>query len=90
MICCLLALLVAIPGVPMMRRRINVSHARQGHCPVHDGHGLGRDLIRSIAASSVLVALIASALTIHMRSHDVVGHVLGPICSALDRVVSSR
>ena len=87
MICCLLAMLAAIPGVSLMRRWIFVTHAGQGHCVAH---GVGRGVVLSMMAAAVITAVIAAALTIHVWSHDTSRHVLGPICFALDRVASSR
>ena len=91
MICCLLALLAVLPGVSMIRNRLRRAQVGQAQCAgAHGEHGLGRDIACSVAAAAVVSALVGTALTVAVHSHDANRHVLGPICSALDRVVSSR
>ena len=91
MICCLLALLAALPGVSMIRSRLLRAQVGQAQCAgAHGEYGLGRDIACSVAAAAVVSALGGTALTVAVHSHDTNRYLLGPICSALDRVVSSR
>ncbi len=90
MICCLLALLAAIPGVSMIRSRMPGLHLGQGHCTADGRYGVGRDVARAVVAAAVIVVLVAAALAIHVRGLEAGSHLLGPVCSALDRAVLPR
>lgn len=90
MICCLLALLAALPGVSMIRSRLLRAQVGQAQCAgMYGQYGLRRDIACSVAAAAVVSALVAAALTVAVHRHDANRHVFGPICSALDRVVPS-
>ncbi len=88
MICCLLALLAALPGLSLLRR----SHLGRGHCTVHGGHiATGHAAAGQIAiAGGLAFAVTLVLLMVGLHISDIVSHPLGPICSAIDRATSVR
>lgn len=86
MICCLLALLVALPGMSMLRR-LYMGHVQ---CAVQCGQvATGHAKTRQIAvACGLAFAITGGALIGGLQGASIVGHPLGPICSAIDRSTS--
>jgi hypothetical protein len=86
MICCLLALLAALPGLSMLRR----NHLGRGHCTVHRSHiTTGHAAARQITiAAGLAFAVTLGLLTVGISG--IVSHPLGPICSAIDRATLVR
>jgi hypothetical protein len=88
MICCLLALLVALPGVSMLRRL----YTARGQCAVRCGHmAMGHATTRQVAiACGFALAVTGGALIGGLQGGNIVSHPFGPICSAIDRATSAR
>jgi hypothetical protein len=91
MICCLLALLAALPGVSLIRR-LQTGRMTDGHCAPTCTVGLRRDVVIAMATAGIIIAVTATALSIHRLNHSASLRAWGPICSALDRIspASSR
>jgi hypothetical protein len=91
MICCLLALLAALPGVSLITR-LQAGRGERGNCVSICTVGLRRDIALAMAAAGIIIALTATALPIHTLNHTASPRAWGPICSALDRIspASSR
>ncbi|WP_149531985.1 hypothetical protein [Tardiphaga sp. P9-11] len=91
MICCLLALFAALPGVALIKR-MRAGRTPRGHCASICTVGLRRDIALAMATAGIIVALTATAMPIHTLNHTPSPRAWGPICSALDRIspASSR
>jgi hypothetical protein len=91
MICCLLALLAALPGVPLIRR-LQAERGARGNCVSICTAGLRRDVAFAVATAGIIIAVTATTLSIHRLNHTPSLRAWGPICSALDRIspASSR
>jgi hypothetical protein len=91
MICCLLALLAALPGVALIRR-LKAGRGSRAHCVQVCTAGLRRDIVFAVAAASLIVVITATTLPIHTLNHTPSPRAWEPICSALGRIspASSR
>jgi hypothetical protein len=91
MICCLLALIAALPGAAVVRR-MRAGNIGPGRGATICTAGLRRDIALAVAAAGIIIALTATALPIHTLNHTPSPRAWGPICSALDRIspASSR
>ena len=91
MICCLLALFAALPGVSLIRR-LQAERGVRGNCVPICTVGLRRDIAFAVATAGIIIALTATAMPIHTLNHTPSPRAWGPICSALDRIspASSR
>ena len=80
MICCLLALLAALPGLSLVRRMPAgaCAHARRPYA------------VAAVAFVGALMALSASALAVHSMTHQANEPSFGVICSALNKVTAAR
>jgi hypothetical protein len=85
MICCLLALLAALPGFSLVRR-MQASRVASAHCASQCSRTLGRDISLAVAAAGMVVIASAGGLAIHKWSHGMYWQGAAPICSALNRV----
>jgi hypothetical protein len=90
-ICCLLALLAALPGLAVLRR-MRSEPATPAHCVAACAGGarlgLGRNIGFAVAAAGTVVLIAGGALSIHKWSHGMYWQEVAPICSALDRISS--
>ena len=85
MICCLLALLAAIPGGSFLLRRTlptSMCHVAVG------ASGLRRDIGAGVAAAGIVVAVLAVVVTVHRHEQFSLGLDHAPICSAINRILS--
>jgi hypothetical protein len=91
MICCLLVLLAALPGVSLIRR-LQAERGARANCVSICTAGLRRDIVFAVAAASLIVVITATTLSIHRLNLTPSLRAWGPICSALDRIspASSR
>lgn len=91
MICCLLALFAALPGAALIRR-MRAGRTPHGHCSLMCTAGLRCDIAVAMATAGIIIALTATALSIHTLNHTASLRAWGPICSALERIspASSR
>jgi hypothetical protein len=82
MICCLLALLAAFPGVSLIHRW-HVGYGELAPGTRHGAYRPGRNMIRGLAIACIVGVIASAALAIHIQYRDVAWHALGPICSTL-------
>ena len=78
MICCLLALLAALPGLSLVRR------VPAGAC----AHARRRYAAAAVTFFGGLMALSVSALAVHSMTHRANVPSFGVICSALGKVTA--
>lgn len=85
MICCLLALLAALPGIPLLRwmRGNRMPASRCASVCVVERR---RDVGTAVAVAGVITAVTGTALSIHKLGHPMHWQEPAPICSALDRL----
>lgn len=88
-ICCLLALLAGLPGVSLVRRRGAGCNGRND-CGALRARGAGRDIAAAMMAAGILVGTAAAVLAMHHQGPPAADYPFGPICSAFNRVASTR
>jgi hypothetical protein len=85
MICCLLALCAALPGVSLIRR-LSARPAGALHCGSLRMVSRRHDIAVGMSCAVIVVAVFATAMTLHRLNHDISAQAFAPICSALDRL----